>query len=304
MKKFKLHILIITVLLLFHSTGYASGEIHKFSRVSGDENVTFAATGFEINYNSNTLTPCPINILTPCPIDDANLFCVYNNYIYYSNGHSSGDEQKVSIYRTNIDGTDKTLIANNVSSYSDIYIVDDTLYYTSCDFSVNRYWERSDGGIFKVNLNDCSWKKIVSDIESNLIYCDSDYVYYKVYTGYGKSYYYRIDNEGTCCWNMSENDVEICLDYYNNGTGYYGTSDGIYRCNWDRSVISRITSLPKQPTSQQAHVYNVVNGYVYYWFIPANQGSYRTYTYLYRAPVNGGQSEYISRHPAVGTGAY
>jgi hypothetical protein len=261
------------------TVAYADSEIHKFAMVSGNNNAVFTNFGFD---NGE-----PINAIKRSPTGDENecdSLCVYNNYIYYRE-RTGPEEDGGNIYRCNMDGSNRTLIVNNASNYGRHYIVNDVLYYTACD--TDRYYNKVGGGIYKVNLNNCSWKRIVSDLDAEIVCCDNNYVYYAVWNN-GDYSYFRIDNDGRCSWKMSPDDIEIWLDYYKNGGGYVGLDNGIYSTNWDFSVVNELTLLPIEPDYDPT-VLNVVNGYAYYAFSANN------YFYLYRVPIWGGESEYITK---------
>lgn len=278
MKKILNIIISVFLVSLLTSGVYAyESDVHKFARVSGNENITFA-----VGYHDK------VNIIDESPVETQGM-CVYNNYIYYINGYYEGYEGPYHIYRCNLDGSNKILIADNVSVYGETYIVDGVLYYTVCES--NYRYEKINGGIFKIDLNNLSWSRVVTDLYAELICCDTNYVYYKV----GENFY-RIDNDGSCCYSMDKNDIEVSLEYYKDGGGYFSDAGGVYSCNWDKSEIKKLCSMPKSTFS--TYVYNKTGGYVYYSFFSGS------YLYLYRVPVDGGKSEYISKRMAAGGGLY
>ena len=105
-------------------------------------------------------------------------FCFYNDKIYFLAGEAESDDTLAYIYSCNVDGSGIRLLADNASNKSEVYIVDNVLYYDAyaTEDSMNTYYYGYCGGIYSINLGDLSWKKIVSD-NSKLAYCDGDYVY-------------------------------------------------------------------------------------------------------------------------------
>lgn len=66
---------------------------------------------------------------------------VYENKIYYTEDCGTGGGP-TSLYRMNLDGTNKTKLLSNIDSLSTFCIYDDVLYYTETDWESN-YYSRS-----------------------------------------------------------------------------------------------------------------------------------------------------------------
>lgn len=156
----------------------------------------FYGTNGGITFRKGNIDICslPDSVLSSLGGNNVWNFCCYNNKIYYLAGAPASDIIPAGIYSCNMDGSGITMLADNASNYSNVYIVDNVLYY---DAYKSQEWMYPDyqgyyGGIYSINLENLSWKKITADY-AYICYCDGDYIYYRD----GGDYYYAITTEGT-----------------------------------------------------------------------------------------------------------
>jgi len=136
-------------------------------------------------------------------------FCFYHDKLYYLTAEEASDYVPASIYACNPDGSNPILIADNACNYSNITIVDNILYYDAYASYEDDYYPGYYGGIYKINLGDCSWQKLVGDSDAVMKHCNGDYIYYTANNGY-----WAISTDGTFCVNVSAQADEIlCNDY-------------------------------------------------------------------------------------------
>ncbi|MCC8014682.1 MAG: DUF5050 domain-containing protein, partial [Eubacterium sp.] len=203
-------------------------------------------------------------------------FTIYNGKIYYRAGNPCGADDCIeSIYVCDLDGSNNTLIADNADNHTNIYIVDNYLYYSSM-----RPYEDSgsphpeaDGGLYKVNLDDLSITALVepSGVVSNgakLHYCDGYHVYY----AYTKARFLYDDNAESTCY-VSDvngyNTVEIPRSSMLFYTGYkeyiwgdrkYYIKDGfMYEESKSDGSVKEIYEI-----SGTANIKCATNRYIYY----------------------------------------
>ncbi len=190
-------------------------------------------------------------------------FCFYKDKCYFLAGCTS-DAMAIpgSIYSCNLDGSGLRKLANN-ASYTEghITIVDNYLYYAAFDSNngmtdVQGYA----GGIYRINLNDLSYKKLTSD-RATIYYCDGDYIYYGANN---RCYAIRTDGTGkvqvnpdcdefkNLYWNPDYNNFYLKgnhLYYTYNNNLYVRNKNGgnarylgtIPRTYWEDCVILAVT---------------------------------------------------------------
>lgn len=125
-------------------------------------------------------------------------FAFYHDKFYLVAGEAGSDVLPAKIYSCDINGNHLTMIADNASNYSNVFIVDNVLYYdayTTPSYFNNEY-PGYYGGIYSINLYDLSWKKLSSDRNANIYYCDGDYIYYTIDYDEDKAYAIRTNGTG------------------------------------------------------------------------------------------------------------
>ena len=244
------------------NTFAAGEETSYFSNLSsnwGDAYTTFfyASNGGIFFKDGNVhVNPLPYGLM-----DQGEIYsiCCYNEKLYYSTGPEGSDiSEPVKIYSCDMNGQNNRLLADNVSAWSDIYIVDNVLYYTAYSSRIGEGPQGYDGGIYRINLNDLSWKKLVSG-GVYMEYCDGDYVYYTNYS----TIYDAIDVNGNNVVNISPDSDEYQLGLFIKGNKvYYISDDYLYERDRNGGNPRRICIIP-----EYSEINNVTENYVYYSII-------------------------------------
>ena len=236
----------------------AVDEPDRFSNVTsnwGNAYTTyFYSSNGGITFRSGNVTANPL----PYGLMDHGMvysICCYNGRLYYSTGPEGSDiGEPVKIYSSGMDGTDNQLIADNAEAWSDIYIVDNVLYYTGYSSSYG-YAKGYDGGIYKINLADKSWSKIVTG-DVHMRYCDGDYVYY---TDFG-NVFAAIDVNGYQVVNMPSEADEFNYDLSIKGNHvYYVSGTAIYTRARGGGSIRKICNVP-----ENSQINSITENYIYY----------------------------------------
>lgn len=172
-------------------------------------------------------------------------FCCYGNRFYYmDNDFWSGPSK---IYSCDANGYDEILIADNASSGTAAFIVDNNLYYTAYssmwDWDYGLYDREYYGGIYKINLATGDWQRVVSDNNALMRFCDGDYIYYEIlYTSRSNDFsdYYKIDTNGNYCSYANYYDDEFAYNSYSyNLLSYMLTGQKIYFIDNTNTLYSR-----------------------------------------------------------------
>ena len=94
-------------------------------------------------------------------------FCFYNNKLYFIGGLQGSVALRESIYECNSDGSGMNELTDKASNCSNVFILNDILYYDALsprdaqESGDNQ--EKFKGGIYGINLDDGSEKKLISD---------------------------------------------------------------------------------------------------------------------------------------------
>jgi hypothetical protein len=196
-------------------------------------------------------------------------FCFYNNKLYYSTGFEGSDiNYPARIYSCDIDGKNNRLLADNVEPWSQAFIIDNVLYYEAYNSDP---WEGPKGyvgGVYKINLNNLSWKKIVTG-KVILNYCDGDYAYYTIVDG---MYNAAIDVNGKRWVAIDENSDECKREWMmsnvwikGNNT-YYVSGNGIYvrpKNGGDSRLICKVDNYYYY-YDYGIYIRNITENYIYY----------------------------------------
>lgn len=233
------------------------GTVYVTSRYGSNGGYYFAKGNVDIN-------PLPYGMID---LGYIYKFSCYNGRIYYMTGpEGSYITEPVSIYSCDMNGNDNVLIANNVSAWSEAFIVDNVLYYEGFysipGDGVQGYY----GGIYRVNLGDCTWKKIV-DGRAELEYCDGDYVYFKTYVtnpyNFKNTYsYFAVDVNGYSCISMPEDCDEFSDNLFTRIRGnktYYISNNALYEKTRNSGNVKKICDVPKS-----TFIHSVTSSYIYY----------------------------------------
>ena len=229
MKKKMLFIVSIVFMLsvFVGSTALASSNrIQEFARLKYDGEKVWTVgecwDGMPFAYGNVEVRQLPYGMQNQGKIYK---FCFYNGRIYYLTGQADYDAPE-KIYSCNAWGGDNVLIADGVSPYSFVYIVDNCLYYSAYESSIYTEYKGYTGGIYKINLGNYSWQ-CLSTGGTYLLYCDGEYVYFDTYDG---NCYIMDTNGNNVQWSNGHLDefrqsyYKICGDYV-----YYERGSSIYR---------------------------------------------------------------------------
>ncbi len=191
-------LLMVLALSLWSTTALAAYEAPvQFSCVQTYHDRTYTATYWGTNGGIKFQSNEPLSTV-PGLAEDAYRFCFYHDKLYFVFIDGS-DSSPASLYSSDPDGSNVRLLADNVANDGNIYIVDNILYYVGYTSipGWNEYQGYS-GGLYSINLEDLSWKKICNDKNVFITYCDGDYIYYAI-SPYDseKSSYYAIRTDGT-----------------------------------------------------------------------------------------------------------
>lgn len=275
MKKIGKTLMFMLVVIGIFSGNFAFAameEPHRFSYVDDYYDLVYTTDYYGTN-GGIRFSGGNVNI-SSLPYGTMNLgeiysFCVYGDRIYYLTAECGSDWSPACIYSCNMLGGDNVLIADNACNFSNCYIVDGVLYYDAFysqrdgydDFYPGYY-----GGIYKINLNDCSWAKLVSGF-TQLTYCDGDYIYYYVGLQQNGNNCYAVSADGSVTYNMS-GDIDEYSDYYflKGNVAYYIYNSGIRQRA--RNVKNFYSTLKTEinDISELLHdnILNVTSRYIYY----------------------------------------
>ena len=285
---------IFAIISLFSVTAHASDSI-KFTTVQTYNGITY--TCFDTYYAGKTNTEI-VKSLPRSLIKDVCIhsFAIYYDKIYYFTAPQGSDGIQGSIYRSNLDGTNNELIANNVGGfYIQIFLSDGCLYYKDFYISPNSY-KRYSNGIIKINLNTGETKRIITDYDAYLVNILDDKLFYKASSGY-----HLMNTNGAYIGGISANDVEVASDIIVGTTTYNGYDGAIYASCWGLNS-KWICNVPRYvngyPTNYEyPRVVNVTGGYIYYSisFYPKYYYGATPNKAMLRVPVTGGASELVAQ---------
>ena len=202
--------------------------------------------------------------------------------MYYLKGEDASIIVPASIYSCNMDGSGITILADNASNFSNVYIVDNILYYdayTTPEWDMD-YYNGYYGGIYSINLENLSWQKISDKKYADLWYCDGDYVYYKI--GH-EGPCYATSTDGTKTLYVSQWCDEFLEDVYVKGNlTYYVKNGDLYVRNkngWGDRWLAKV------PSGQFVSVSSVTDNNIYCTnfvpnYSPSNSDN-AGYTYVY-----------------------
>ncbi len=277
------------LVLLFSINVFAAYEAPvRFADVYnyGDKvyTIEFWGTNGGITYKgANTdISNLPENIWDEGSWSNIYSFCCYNDKIYYLKGEDASIVVPASIYSCNMDGSGITILADNASNFSNVYIVDNILYYdayTTPEWDMD-YYNGYYGGIYSINLENLSWQKISDKKYADLWYCDGDYVYYKI--GH-EGPCYATSTDGTKTLYVSQWCDEFLEDVYVKGNlTYYVKNGDLYVRNkngWGDRWLAKV------PSGQFVSVSSVTDNNIYCTnfvpnYSPSNSDN-AGYTYVY-----------------------
>lgn len=250
-------------------------EPHKFSCVDDYYDLVYTIDYYGTNGGIN-FTGGNVNV-SGLPYGMMNLgniysFCIYGDRIYYLTAQQASDWVPAHIYSCNMLGGDNVLIADNASNFSNCYIVDGVLYYDA--FYSEMYGPNYDyfykgyyGGIYKINLNDYGWAKLVSGY-AQLTYCDGDYIYYYVGLQQNDDNCYAVSVDGSVTYQMSRYIDEYDDFYFLKGNvAYFIQHADMYQKERNTSFRynSKLVSEINGTTDvSKDSLLNVTSRYIYY----------------------------------------
>ena len=259
MKKLLLVVAMLVSLLTSQTTFAAGEEPNYFSNLSsnwGNVYTTFyygSNGGIFFKDGNVHVNPLPYGLM-----DQGQIYsiCCYHEKLYYSTGPEGSDiPQPVKIYSCDMNGQNNILLADNASAWTDIYIVDNALYYTAYSSRIGEGAQGYNGGIYRINLNNLSWKLLV-DGNVTMEYCDGDYLYYTNYF----NIYAAVDVNGSRVVSIDRNSDEFDYSLFIKGDKVYYISDnGLYVRNRNGGNVRKICNV-----SGYSDINNVTENYIYY----------------------------------------
>lgn len=235
-----------------------NGTVYSLYRRNGDG-------GFHYSKGNVDITYLPYGMMDHGIIYG---FTIYNDKIYYSTGEEGSDpDSPAYIYSCDLNGQNNVLLADNVAGGG--WIIDNTLYYsaykTRDSYSPQGYY----GGIYKINLNDLSWAKILNTTDTPLYHFDGEYFYYGTNIGgYGGGSAFAIGCNGQGI--VAINPICDEYGYINNfernynqiikgNTTYYILNNKLYKKLRNGFNSAYICDVPNG-----AQLTNVTENYIYY----------------------------------------
>lgn len=252
----------------------AQEECTYFSSLSSDWGTVYT-TDFYGSNGGITFTDGNVHVNSlPYGLMDQGLIytiCCYKGKLYYSTGPDGSDiPEPVKIYSCDLNGQNNRLLADNATAWSDIFIIDDELYYGAYHSEPSYGAQGYYGGIYKINLNNLQWKKIVSgDVE--LTYCDGDYAYFTNH----RDIYAAIDTNGYNTVAITPNCDEFNYNIWLKGNyAYYISGTGLYVRTKNRTDSKKLCTVPQNSYLQISNISNITENYIYYSTINhSNYGS-------------------------------
>lgn len=176
--------MIVFVMSFMSISAFAAYEAPvKFDMVYNYENKVYT-TYYEGGEGGETFKRGNVNVYT-VPVEREYSykvwnFCFYNNKIYFLAGEVGSEALPACIYSADADGGNIRLLADNASSFSNVYIVDNILYYDAYVSIGRPLYEGHYGVIQAIDLTNLSWRKIVGKSNLKMSYCDGDFAYYRI----------------------------------------------------------------------------------------------------------------------------
>lgn len=266
---------IATSLMLAATANAASEECTEFGVVGSNWGMAYVTDfygsngGIRFRYGNINCNYLPYGTVNKGVIYS---FCCYNGKIYYMTGYGETDpEYPASIYSCDMFGNNNRLLANNVYPWSDAYIVDNVLYYQ--EYRSQSYGAKGyNGGVYRINLNNLSWKKIV-DGDVTLRYTDGDYVYYSSTTGTA-----AVSNDGSRWIRTNSSSDEYRYDYKVRGNKtYYISGNYIYEKTRNGGNATKLCSIAGK---EYVSIDCITESYLYYTSLDIGRGG--NWANLYR----------------------
>jgi hypothetical protein len=258
-------------ILAMSSAAYAAGEeTNYFSDVDGYWGSVYTTHIIGTNggdtYGNGNVT---VNMLPYGLKDQGRIyrFCFYNDKLYYLTGPDGSDiDYPARIYSCDINGKNNRLLADNAEPWSEVFIIDNVLYYDAYD-SVS--WggpQGYDGGIYRINLNNLSWKKIVSG-KVSLTYCDGDYAYYIVGNNWDTAAAIDVNGNHQVAVNIYSDECVrgwLCEVWIKGNYTYYVSGNGLYvrtKNGYDSRLICKVNNYNHD---YGLYIRNITENYIYY----------------------------------------
>ncbi|MDR1642001.1 MAG: DUF5050 domain-containing protein [Clostridiales bacterium] len=229
----------------------------------------------------------------------ATSFTIINDTIYYVSAQSSGEPRKGYIFKCNLDGSGRVLLANDASDSSRCVILNDVLYYDYYSGTVDRFREDI-SGIAKIDLRD---SRRVTVVDGNYMLVDivDNYLYFNDYYTASNRERFRSDLEGNIIETLGKANDRIhyvgsaanYMDYSFDNVGYFLNKGTLYRIDGQNpdEIASTITDAKGKSGNYKA----ILGDYLYYYvFEDKTLGGYLYNTSLYRQNMSGGPSEYMA----------
>lgn len=294
--KFLAAITVFSVCLLF-ALSVSATESVEFKKVQEYNGKVYTCTDtyYIAELNASKVNPLPAGIVNDGAIFK---FAVYYDKIYYITAPEGTSDVLGSIYRCNLDGSENSLIANDVEALGNAFLSDGCLFYDIFYDYQNYYGRYLQGGIMKINLNTGAYCKVVTDIGASISNMLDDKMFYWASGGH-----HLMNTSGAYIGGISANDIEVSGAVILGDKAYKISYGAIYRYDWSHnaewvaSTANKVDGYPTYYTS--GTVENVTGGYIYYsvGYSNPNLNMYHaaTNTALFRVPINGGTSELISK---------
>lgn len=249
---------------------------NNFSRVGSiGENVyvtPLAGTngGFVFSPGNVDINQLPYGMMN---LGDIYSFCYYNERIYYLTGEEGSDILPASIYSCDINGSDNKLIVDDAANNTEIYIVNNYMYYNQVKELPDYY---TNAGINRVNLENNVSEKFVNNDSAYMYFCDENNLYYSDSSSVGT--YYSIDYNGQNINKLADNADETPGDYsiskfIKDDMIYYISGNKLYsqRRN-DAASLKEMCEVPQEGYNKSS-IMNVDDKYVYYAYYDAYSSS-------------------------------
>ena len=178
-------------------------------------------------------------------------FCIVNGYIYYLYYTDETDSWLSAIYRCDLDGSNIIKLTDDVIEYFyNTVIVDDYIFYA------NR--AKDSEGIYRLNLTTLENSCVVKDKYLELMFADSEFVYYKTSSYYSLNITaYRVKFDGG---EKTENDAYLNLSsFYSDGQYLYYGGDFDYDPSTNK-FNHKITKINKNDIKKIIEEYNIAEG--------------------------------------------
>lgn len=289
-------VLSFAIILILGTVSYAADTVGS-NIIQEYNGKTYSCINYLCNgkIKDSSVTPLPysldkVNINAPYKMDFVMNFAIYNDRIYYLKSNGGTSCVVGNIYSCNMDGSDIKLIANDADALYNFFISDGCMYYKVLDDVMNDYGRYLNGGIMKINLNTGEYRKIITDMRTEIINILDDNIFYGVD---GK--YHLMKTSGRYVGGIANNDIEVSTVISGN-LGYYCENGSVYSRDWNGN-IKWICSTPNYFEGYDVYGsrgVTVVDRYIYYTIYTGIMTD-QTDVVLMKVPISGGTSTTVGK---------